>query len=163
MRKVVVLFIFCISWFAASAEKILQVKVLSVIDGNTLIVLTPDNDDYRLVLNGIDSPELQQEFGEEAKKYLEKLLLNKQVEATFLGKDRWGNTISTIKLKNGKDVREELVKQGYAWSLEKAEKFLKELENEARSLRKGLWKHDNPTPPWEYRIQVLAAQPKING
>jgi endonuclease YncB( thermonuclease family) len=24
-------------------------------------------------------------------------------------------------------------------------------EKEARAARKGLWKEDNPTPPWEYR------------
>ena len=55
----------------------IKATVRSVVDGNTIEVLTSDKRNFRVLLYGIDSPELGQKFGIEAKKYLEEKVLNK--------------------------------------------------------------------------------------
>jgi micrococcal nuclease len=135
-------------------------KVTSVVDGNTIEVLGEDNSTYMIVFAGVDSPELTQEYGEKAKKYLEKILLEEKVAVTFQGKDRKGNYIAIV-LKDQLDPRIELLKEGLAWTSEKDP--LPELETyraTAQQKGKGLWKDENPTPPWIYRRQQSMMQPK---
>lgn len=135
-------------------------KVVAVIDGNTIEVLSKDNESYKIVLEGVDSPELTQEYGMEAKRYLEKILLKKDVNVQFKGKDRKGNHIAVV-LKGEVDPRIELLKQGLAWTSEKDP--IPNLENyrtTAQQQGKGLWREENPIPPWIYRRQQSMMQPK---
>src|SRR6218665_1714492 len=68
-------------------------KVVTVIDGNTIEMVTAENEKYKIMLHGIDSPELEQQYGDKAKKYLEKLILDKLVVVKIQGKDRWGTRL----------------------------------------------------------------------
>ena len=140
------------------ANEIISGKVITVIDGNTLEVFTSENETYKILLFGIDSPELGQEFGEKAKLHLEKLILNKSVNIEIQGKDRLGNRFGIIKNED-LDPRKELLQEGLAWTSEKQP--LPELEvikEKAREKGKGLWKEQDPTPPWAYRRQQTMAQ-----
>ncbi|MFN7330916.1 MAG: thermonuclease family protein, partial [Bacteroidota bacterium] len=98
--------------------EVISGKVVAVLDGNTLEVFTSENETYKILLYGIDCPELGQEFGERAKMFLEKLVLNKSVNAEIQGKDRWGNRLAIV-LIDGKDPREELLQEGLAWTAER--------------------------------------------
>ncbi|MHC4322172.1 MAG: thermonuclease family protein [Planctomycetota bacterium] len=57
---------------------------------------------------------------------------------------------------DGLDINLEMVKRGYAWAYRK---YLKrpytsdyiEAEKRAREKGLGLWKDNNPVPPWEFR------------
>jgi micrococcal nuclease len=136
-------------------------KVIAVIDGNTLQVQGSDNQTYNILLAGIDSPELGQDFGPEAKKFLEKMILGKNVTVSFKGKDRLGNSLAEVRINGKKDPRLELLKEGLAWTEEKNP--LPDLETQrswAQSKNKGLWKRDNPTPPWIYRREQTMLQRK---
>lgn len=140
------------------ANEIISGKVITVIDGNTLEVFTSENETYKILLFGIDSPELGQTFGEQAKLHLEKLILNKSVNIEIQGKDRLGNRFGIIKNED-LDPRKELLQEGLAWTSEKQP--LPELEvikEKAREKGKGLWKEQDPTPPWAYRRQQTMAQ-----
>ena len=130
-------------------------RVTKVIDGNTLEILTSDNETYQVKLKNIDCPEIEQAYGEEAKKLTEKLLLKKKVKVVIIGKDRWGNRLADITLSSGKDIDQELLKKGYAWHNTKRSNSttLKSLEVKARNERLGLWEDENPTPPWIFRRQ----------
>ena len=135
-------------------------KVIAVIDGNTIEVLSKDNETYQIVLDGVDSPELTQKYGEEAKRYLEKILLKKEVSVQFKGKDRKGNYIAGV-LKGQVDPRIELLKEGLAWTTEKDPiPILENYRTTAQQKGKGLWREENPTPPWVYRRQQSMMQPK---
>lgn len=137
-------------------------KVVTVIDGNTLEVFTPENETYKILLFGIDCPELGQEYGEKAKRYLEKLILNKEVSVEIQGKDRWGNRLGII-LIEGVDPREELLEQGLAWTAERNPIATFELIKEkSKEKGKGLWKEQNPTPPWIFRRQQTMLQLKTS-
>lgn len=55
---------------------------------------------------------------------------------------------------NSKSLNKALVKEGLAWWFRKYapyDKEIEELEKEACKLKKGLWSHPNPCPPWVYR------------
>ena len=136
-------------------------KVTSVIDGNTIEVTNDAEETIRIILSGIDSPELTQEFGEEAKRYLEKLVLKKEVTVQIEGKDRKGNPLGVVWVKGKLDARVELLKEGLAWTAEKNPS--PELEAHrawAQEKGKGLWKKSDPTPPWVFRRQHSMLQPK---
>lgn len=140
--------------------EVISGKVVAVIDGNTLEVFTPENETYKILLYGIDCPEMGQEFGEKAKMLLEKLVLNKSVNAEIQGKDRWGNRLGIV-LIDGKDPREELLEQGLAWTAERNPiESLEAIKEKSKQRGTGLWKEQDPTPPWVYRRQQTMTQVK---
>ena len=160
MKRFIFFLIAYFIFYALFGAESLTGKVRSVIDGNTLEIETASREVHQIQLAGIDSPELGQEYGEHARKHLEDLALQKNAEITLLGKDRWGNQLATVMI-NGVDIRVELLREGLAWTAERNP--LPELESVkelARQNSKGLWKQQNPTPPWVYRRQQTMMQVK---
>jgi micrococcal nuclease len=89
------------------------------------------------------------------------MILGKNVTVSFKGKDRLGNSLAEVRINGKKDPRLELLKEGLAWTEEKNP--LPDLEAQrswAQSKNKGLWKRDNPTPPWIYRREQTMLQRK---
>ena len=143
------------------AGNVLIGKVSSVIDGNTFEMKADDNESYKIMLFGIDCPELGQEFGEKAKKSLEKMILNKKVTVNIQGKDRWGNRLGIALIEGAIDPRYDLLEAGLAWTAERDPiQELETIKEKAREKGKGLWKEQDPTPPWIYRRQQSLTQPK---
>jgi len=150
---------FILLTFASSlfsfANQPLSGKVISVIDGNTIEILTDDGDKLLIKLSDIDSPELSQEFGKEALAYTTKFCLNKIVEIAVIGKDRKGIRLGIVRLKSGKQLNTWLLKSGLAWHshncIDQCE--MKVFETKAKKKKLGLWINENPTPPWIYRRQ----------
>src|SRR5688500_13042566 len=135
--------------------------VTQVFYGNTLEVATSANEYYRIVLVGIDCPELTQEYGAEAKAALEKWALHQTVVVRIYGKDRLKNYIGIVFLPDQTDVRLVLLTRGLAWTTEKApDADLESIRAEAAAERKGLWKQEKPTPPWIYRRQESMQEAK---
>jgi micrococcal nuclease len=147
---------------AASVHaRTIQGKVTRVIDGNTLEFMSSEGDKYTILLSGIDCPELTQSFGDEARICLEKLSLNKSAYVTIKGKDRAGNSVAEVLIGGKKDPRIHLLKEGLAWTDERnAESELESYKLASQSKKKGLWKDENPTPPWTYRRQQTMTIPK---
>ncbi|SRR5258706_12635160 len=136
-------------------------KVMTVIDGNTFEIITNDNESYKIMLYGIDCPELGQDFGDKAKKFLKKMILDKNVNVKIQGKDRWGNRLGVILIDGKTDPRQELLEAGLAWTAERNPILeLEAIKEKARNMSKGLWKEQDPTPPWIFRRQQSMAQPK---
>lgn len=143
------------------ADDELMGKVTAVLDGNTVEVSNPNNEVYKILFAGIDSPELGQEFGDKAKKFLEKMILKKEVVVQFKGKDRLGNHLAVIRIRGKVDPRIGLLKKGLAWTSEKnPSSNLEQYRREAQLKRRGLWSQEKPIPPWTYRRQQTMLQPK---
>lgn len=146
--------------FMASADTV-SGKVVFVVDGNTVLVVDDSKDSLLVILTGIDSPELGQEYGDDARRFLEKLVLKKEVVIELTGKDRKGNQLGIVLIKGKTDLRVELLKEGLAWTAEKnPTPELEQLRIEAEQKKIGLWKLGNPTPPWTYRRQQTMLQAK---
>ncbi|GGH02336.1 thermonuclease family protein [Mucilaginibacter phyllosphaerae] len=131
-------------------------KVVGVKDGDTLVLLSPDNQSITVRLAEVDAPEKSQAFGQAAKQFTSNLCFGKKVKLTGNQHDRYGRTVGEVELENGTIVNHELVKQGYAWQYRAYSKSMElaMLEQHARQSRLGLWQEANPTPPWNFRKEA---------
>ena len=132
---------------AAAGDKVVAVK-----DGDT-IVLLQNGEQLTVRLYGVDTPEKTQDYGQKARQFTSDLVFGKVVRLIPKNKDRYGRTVGTIILADGRSLNEELVRNGYAWHYKaySNDKNLANLEADARRFKRGLWQDPNPTPPWNYR------------
>lgn len=129
-------------------------KVVGVADGDTITVLSPEKQQFRIRLFGIDSPESNQAFGSKAKQFTSEQCFGKNVTVEDKGKDRYGRTIGVVQLPGGTNLNLSIVRNGYAWwyrDYAAKEKEYQAAETEAREAKRGLWADKNPVPPWDFR------------
>ncbi len=133
-------------------------KVGRVVDGDTLYVLDANYKEHKIRLAGIDAPERKQVYGLASRKHLASLVAGQQVTVEYRKRDRYGRILGKV-LVNGVDACLEQVKAGFAWHYKKYQheqsaedrELYANAENKARNERLGLWRENNPNPPWEYR------------
>ena len=127
-------------------------KVIAIKDGDT-IELLKDGQPLRVRLLGVDAPEKNHDFGTRSRQFTSDLSFNKYVNLVVDGTDRYGRTVGTIILPDGRTLNQELVRNGFAWHYKAYSKDeeLARLEEEARAQKKGLWAGKNPTAPWDFR------------
>ena len=147
MKLLTLIIINCVALFSHGFSAL----VSHVTDGDT-IKIEYENKQIIVRLAGIDTPEIKQPFGTESKEALIDKVINKEVVIEGEKKDRYGRLIADIKV-NDRWINRELVEEGFAWHYKKYSKDtqLAEAELSARELNRGLWKDENPIPPWEYR------------
>ena len=130
--------------FLYGAEK---VTVSRVIDGDT--IETAQGIKVRLV--GINAPEIQDLFGEEAKQHLRSLIEGKVVDLipdnTSSDRDRYDRLLRYVIL-DGTDVNKRMVEDGFAFAylkfrFDKSTEYLT-AEKQAKSLAAGIWSRDGP-------------------
>lgn len=127
-------------------------RVISVVDGDTLHLLTPAHHDIKVRLAEIDAPEKKQAFGMRSKQSLSDMCFGKDASIDNKGLDRYGRTIGRITCA-GTDANVEQVRRGMAWVYDKyaTDMSLYQLQNKARELHLGLWSDPSPEPPWQWR------------
>jgi len=148
----VLLVLLLVAASAAVSARDIQGKVVRVLDGDTLVVLTEGNEQVRVRLASIDAPEKGQPFGERARQALAAAVFSRFVRVRVETADRYGRTLGTV-LADGQNVNAQMVADGYAWVYRaySRDPELLALEAQARQSRKGLWADANPVPPWEWR------------
>ncbi|MGY4537792.1 micrococcal nuclease [Mucilaginibacter sp. UYNi724] len=161
-------FVFCLFVFALALgcnKNETLYKVVGVKDGDTVVLLSSDNQSITVRLAEIDCPEKSQAFGQAAKQFTSNLCFGKKVKLIGNQKDRYGRTVAQIELESGINVNHEIVKQGYAWQYRAYSKSMElaMLEQHAREGHLGLWQDANPTPPWNFRTEakVQSAEKKL--
>ncbi|HKR01189.1 MAG TPA: thermonuclease family protein [Pyrinomonadaceae bacterium] len=150
---------------ANNVQLVIEGKVINVHDGDTITVLDKDNKKFHIRLQGIDAPELKQEYGSVSQQNLSRLVMGKQVTIVWNKVDKYRRTVGTIML-DGKDVNIEQVKAGLAWHFKKYQDEQEpkdrvtyaKAEEDARAAKLGLWQDPNPTPPGEWRADVKTAR-----
>lgn len=132
-------------------------KVIGVKDGDTFEVLR-NGQPVTVRLYGIDTPEKNQAYGQRAKQFASDLAFGKNVRLIEHNKDRYGRTVGTIVLPDGRSLNEEMVREGFAWHYKaySKDKNLENLEADARRFKRGLWQDPNPVAPWDFRKQKPA-------
>lgn len=136
----------------------LKGKVISVKDGDTVVVLDTQHRSYDVRLAGIDAPEKAQPFGQRSKEHLSDSVFGKQVEVQGGKIDKYGRTVGKI-LVNGFDANLEQIRAGFAWHYKAYESeqsaddrsLYSAAEEKARARHLGLWSEKKQMPPWEWR------------
>jgi endonuclease YncB( thermonuclease family) len=144
----------CFLCFACEPTSNVKGKVIHVKDGDSIVVLDSLNEKLDVRLAFIDAPERYQAFGQQSKKHLTDLVLNKQVEIVVIEPtDRYGRIIAEINLANKTNVNKAMLASGMAWHYDKYPGTAQHerLERQAQKQNLGLWYDKNPTPPWEFR------------
>jgi len=129
--------------------------VISITDGDTIKVLSHDNEQLKIRLASIDAPERKQPYGTKSKQMLANFVGNKKVNLDCPKKDRYGRLICTITLIDGVDVNRAMVANGGAWVYRKyynGTDYL-DAEKSAKTNSLGLWNTSEyqAVKPWEWR------------
>lgn len=146
---------------ANNVQLVIEGKVINVHDGDTVTVIDVNNKKFPIRLQGIDAPELKQEFGSASQQNLSRLVLGKQVAIYWSKVDKYRRTVGTIMLA-GQDMNIEQVKAGLAWHFKKYEDEQEPrdrltyaaAEQQARAAKLGLWQEPDPTAPGDWRQGV---------
>ena len=147
----------------------LRVPVLRVFDGDGFLTRLPipqRNEEFQFAVRFgfIDAPEIQQPGGQEAKAFLERIIMGQWLDLTILTKmdtgsiaDRHGRIVAIpyLKLEGAfwRNIELEMVLNGWAWVLERYgpdERYIRALED-ARINRRGIWAQDGNTHPWDFK------------
>jgi micrococcal nuclease len=131
-------------------------KVTRIVDGDTIEFKdAASKKKYRFRLIEIDAPERDQPWGSKARKALSKKILRKNVELHVEGRDRDGNMIGRVYYKM-RDISRELIDEGHVWVHRQstANSNLVKAEKSARAKGLGLWRHENPVSPWNWRREA---------
>jgi len=117
----------------------------------------------RIRLNGIDAPELKQPYGTESRDLLSAAIAGKDVMLITSKLDRYGRIIAKV-VCDGVDENLLQISNGAAWFYRKYQRDVSEndrlsyaaAEVEAHGAKRGLWKNEEPEPPWTFRKNKVA-------
>lgn len=147
------------AWALAKASVVTMVDVVRVIDGDT-VEIKIDGSLQKLRLQGIDAPEIDQEWGQEARQQLKNMAEGQKAIVWDSGlKDRYGRTLGSLAV-DGTDAGLFLIEKGFAWHFETyGQMKLPEDWNTAYRLAQeeanyeslGVWSSASPVPPWTWR------------
>jgi endonuclease YncB( thermonuclease family) len=126
-------------------------RVVRVVDGDTIIILTEGNKQERIRLAEIDAPEKGQPFCDKSTKFLAGMVAGKTVSIEFKARDMYGRILGAV-IVDGRSVNEEMVKMGLAWKYYYSrDKRIARLEAEARRKKLNIFSEANPVNPYYYR------------
>ncbi|MHC1597921.1 MAG: lamin tail domain-containing protein [Methermicoccaceae archaeon] len=146
-----------------------MVKVVDVVDGDTIDVLLPNGSEERVRMLGVDTPEKSasgnkpneydsisdlrylSQWGIKAERFTTSMLAGRQA---YIELDEsagmwgyYGRLLAYVYLENGTDLTAELVRQGYARAYEEGNckklDYYLQLEKEAIENRRGLWAYSS--------------------
>ena len=147
--------------FGKEVEERFEMKVVAIIEGDTIETLGDDNEPILIRLEAIDTPEEKQAFGTKAKQAMADLVFGKTVTVLKTGEDRNGRTLAFV-IADRVNTNEAMIKNGFAWHDKQysIDETLADLEVEAREAKRGLWANPEPIAPWEFRKQTKSDLPK---
>jgi len=153
--------LYCVEVRAAS----LFGRVIEVQSGDAITIFNL-NRPVRVKLLGVDAPELDQAFGDVARKHLSDLIYDKSVTVEYSGISADGSIAGRVLL-NSADIGAQMIRDGVAWFDPGAVSRLsttdcdvyQQSEQAAHNERRGLWQEENPIAPWDF---VRAAAERKN-
>lgn len=138
-------------------------SVVNVIDGNSLHIRDDiSGEEITVGLYGVDSPELQQEHGVEAKSYLASKVIGKSITFKLNSKKYAFRAMVWVDKAN---VNIMMVKYGHAMKFldfedEYSDAFIR-AEINAKVARLGIWSYSSPPyPAWKRRLDIIEHRKK---
>lgn len=136
-----------------------------IADGDTFTCLTNSHTTFKVRLRYIDAPERGQPYARAAQQTLRQAIWNQTVHLHTKEKDRYGRHVAEAYV-HGRNINQHMVRSGHAWAYRQylspsQRQLYLQLEEEARSARRGLWADPHPVYPPDYR-RVAASQSTKN-
>ncbi len=153
--------IFFLTCQHAIAQQKIFGKVVRISDGDTITILDSLNQQHRVRLHGIDSPEKGQDYYQVAKEYIGQLCFQREVEVSILKYDHYKRAIGKVYI-DSTEVNISMLKAGLAWhflQFDKSEEYAL-AEAEARLNKRNLWSLKTAQAPWEFR-KIKRQQQKL--
>jgi len=131
-------------------------KVAKVFDGDSFIVKSVSGQTIEVRLAGIDAPEKNQPYADNARAALRGLILDRNLRLEVLDVDRYGRKVArAYREADGMDINAELIRRGHVWVYRRRayDLSLYDLERAARERKLGLWAlpESEREPPWRWR------------
>jgi micrococcal nuclease len=142
----------CCGLAGAAPSAPVEGTVSKVIDGDTLWFVVPGKAPLVVRLRDIDAPEICQPWGEQAKRALAEMALDKAVTLRSVARDVHGRTLGSVSV-DGVDVGPLMVAEGHAWSTRTRHDLgpLVKQERMAKALGRGLHAAGGALPPRDFR------------
>ncbi len=142
------------AWCADEHEPDFLARVTRVVDGDSFEAQSRGKK-FQVRLWGVDTPEWQQGFSQEAKSFSRQRIQGRQVKLTEKGWDKYGRLVALVEV-DGESLSELLLREGLAWvhiyyCHEPICEEWRQLERLARTARRGLWQEKEPVPPWKWK------------
>ena len=148
-----------------AAKNAINAKVVDVISGDTIRIADDNNQEYEIKLEGVDAPEIEQEFGREAQRNLFTLVFGKIVQIAGQRSGAGGILVGKV-LVNGINVNLEQLKSGLVLHDKNVDVELSDSDRDAREETVtekgdyGLWSAANPAAPRDFRRAAQSEQTK---
>lgn len=135
------------------------VEVVGINDGDTItVVFKHDGQQRKIRLATIDAPEYNQPFGRKSRQNLSDLAFRKNAIIISKDEDRYKRIVGEV-IVGDVNLNVEQIKQGFAWHYKHHQKqqtpaeriIYSQAEDFARKNKNGLWRDENPIPPWDFR------------
>ena len=157
------------------------VKIVRVIDGDSVVVRLPNREERSVRMYGIDAPEKAQNRGGSSTQQLERILRGgRDWRLHVIDEDHYQRLVGLIYCEDEESVyrnhdgtgilsaNHEMVRSGWAhWYQEYGDQIgeFENLERYAQQERLGVWQDDEIVYPWDFRKRRRAAgkQPKQIG
>ena len=126
-----------------------ELRVERIVDGDTVYM----KDGTKVRLHGIDTPERDQPYGQQATRNLDELI-GSTVYVVEKDTDRYGRLVGTLYNSDGTNVNLEMVCNGSAWwysRYAKSDLALANCQDKAEEAGLGLWADSDRVAPWEWR------------
>ncbi|HKE45805.1 MAG TPA: thermonuclease family protein [Steroidobacteraceae bacterium] len=151
----VVILASCLLAGPAAAEEITG-SVTRVFDGDSFIMTRTEGGKVEIRLAGIDAPEKNQPYADNARAALRGLVLDQKLRLEVLDVDRYGRKVAhAFRTSDRLDINAELVRRGHVWVYRRHayDESLYDLERAAREQKLGLWAlpEAEREPPWRWR------------
>ena len=143
---------------ALTASETFKAATIAVSDGDSFVVRGADGARLRVRLAGIDAPERSQPYSAVARRHLNDLLGGRELMLEPIKIDPFGRLVARVDV-DGLDPALALLQAGLAWHFARYDRDLPpvlrvryaDAAAVARRERLGLWRVDDPEPPWEFR------------
>lgn len=139
-------------------------RVITVFSGDSIEIVNEHawgQGPQRVRLFGIDAPEPEQPFSEDARMQLEDWCLNQVTRLTVVHTENDGVLVGRVYFE-GEDINLKMIQFGLAWWHPEEAADLDEYSNaeqQARTEQQGLWQDQSPVAPWRFKPVTL---PKVS-
>lgn len=150
---------------------VMKGKISRITDGDTYTLTTEDGQDFILRLWNFDTPEKDQDLGQEITDYVTKLLKDRDVEFEFIKIGKYERNIGRVFVneKHNKndnkriDISLHLAFKGYGYTSSKIQDdpYLIR-QKEAAYNKRGVWANKNSILPSDHRQQAKKPSEEVN-